>query len=586
MVAFGVVILLSAAFAAVMPFAHVQVGRVDAFIPVVQSIICFADLITAVFLFAQYSIQPQRALLALASAYIFSGLFAFLQTLDFPGAYSARGLLSGGPSGAAWLFSFWHITFPLAVIAYALLKGSDETAGPLVTVKRGRAIAITVTGVLAVTAGLTWLGTAAPEYLPSLFVDQLRQTSFTHQLVGAIWLLNAAALVLLFVRMRTVLDVWLMVTIFASLPDLGLSVFYTIVRYSVGWYMARSYALIASCTVLIVLLVETTMLYVRLASAFILRGVLIEAAPNGILMIDDQGTITEVNTSVEKLFGYKRSDLLGQSVEVLVPYRQIDSHLKLRNSFLQRPEARAMGSGRDLSGRRKDGSEFPVEIGLSPIEQNGMHRVLATVIDISERKLAEEHQGMLMAELDHRVKNVLARVGAVVTSTREGSNSMDEFVRTLDGRIQSMAAAHSLLSQSRWQGVGLADLVRSQLAPYATDANMTISGSDVMLTAAATQAVAMVLHELVTNAAKYGALSTPGGRVSVSWDRRPNGDATENLMIVWRELGGPPIAAGIRPGYGTSLIRELIPHELGGTVDLVLASDGARCSIEIPLGRG
>ena len=193
---------------------------------------------------------------------------------------------------------------------------------------------------------------------------------------------------------------------------------------------------------------------------------------------------------------------------------------------------------------------------------------------------------MLMAELDHRVKNVLAGVAAVATSSRQGSSSMDEFVRTLDGRIQSMMTAHSLLRQSRWQGVGLADLVRSQLAPYATDANMTISGTNVMLTAAATQAVAMVLHELVTNAAKYGALSIPSGRVSVSWDRRPNGDAAANLMIAWREIGGPPIAAAIKSGYGTSLIRDLIPHELGGTVDLVLASDGACCSIEIPLERG
>ena len=193
---------------------------------------------------------------------------------------------------------------------------------------------------------------------------------------------------------------------------------------------------------------------------------------------------------------------------------------------------------------------------------------------------------MLMAELDHRVKNVLARVAAVVRSTRQGSSSMDEFVQTLDGRIQSMASAHSLLSQSRWQGVGLADLVRNQLAPYATDANMTIGGPDVLLTAAVTQTVAIVLHELVTNAAKYGALSNPGGRVSVSWDQRPNGNAAPNLMIVWRELGGPPIAAATQTGYGTSLIRELISHELGGTVDLVLASDGARCSIEIPLGRG
>ena len=313
--------------------------------------------------------------------------------------------------------------------------------------------------------------------------------------------------------------------------------------------------------------------------------VLVEAAPSGMLVVDDQGTIKWVNTSIERLFGYKRLDLLGQSVEVLVPHRQIDNHLKLRNSFLQKPEARAMGAGRDLSGRRKDGSEFPVEIGLSPIERNGKHGVLATVIDISERKRAEERQSVLVAELDHRVKNVLARVAAVATSTRQGSSSMDEFVQTLDGRIQSMATAHSILSQNRWQGAGLADLVRNQLAPYATDANMTIGGSDVMLTAVATQALAMVFHELVTNAAKHGALSTPGGHVSVSWDRRPNGDAAAKLIIVWRELGGPPVAAATQYGYGTTLIRDLIPHELGGTVDLVLASDGARCSIEIPLER-
>jgi len=210
-------------------------------------------------------------------------------------------------------------------------------------------------------------------------------------------------------------------------------------------------------------------------------------------------------------------------------------------------------------------------------------RVKGLTLDITDRKRAEERQNVLMAELDHRVKNVLARVAVVAGSTRLGSRSMDEFVRTLDGRIQSMAAAHTLLSQSRWHGVGLTDLVRNQLAPYATDANMTISGTDVMLTAAATQAMAMVLHELVTNAAKYGALSIPGGRVSISWDRKPDCGAVASLMFVWQELGGPPVAVATRSGYGTSLIRDLIPHELGGAVDLVLAPDGARCRIEIPL---
>jgi PAS domain S-box-containing protein len=204
--------------------------------------------------------------------------------------------------------------------------------------------------------------------------------------------------------------------------------------------------------------------------------------------------------------------------------------------------------------------------------------------DITRRKQAEERQDLLIAELDHRVKNVLARVAVVAMHTRQGSGTMDEFVRALGGRIQSMAAAHSLLSQSRWYGVGLTDLIRRQLAPYTTDANTTICGPEVMLTSAETKAVAMVIHELVTNAAKHGALSSPNGRVSVSWDRTGT-DAAAILTIAWRELGGPAIAAPVQSGYGSSLIRDLIPHELGGTVDLVFASDGTCCKIEIPLER-
>jgi len=143
-------------------------------------------------------------------------------------------------------------------------------------------------------------------------------------------------------------------------------------------------------------------------------------------------------------------------------------------------------------------------------------------------------------------------------------------------------AVHALLSQSRWSGVKLSDLVRQQLGPYTTDANTTISGAEVVLASAQTQAVAMVIHELVTNAAKHGALSSPDGKVSVSWDRT-GADAAAILTITWREFGGPPIAAPV-PGYGLSLIRDLIPHELGGTVDLTFPTDGVCCKIGITLG--
>jgi PAS domain S-box-containing protein len=211
-------------------------------------------------------------------------------------------------------------------------------------------------------------------------------------------------------------------------------------------------------------------------------------------------------------------------------------------------------------------------------------RVKGLTRDITRRKQAEKRQDLLSAELDHRVKNVLARVAAVLRHTQRRSATTDEFVKAVDGRIQSIAAAHALLSQSRWSGVGLTDLMRYQLAPYATDANTAISGPDVMLTSAQTQAVAMVIHELVTNAAKHGALSRPDGRVSVSWDR--TADSAAILTITWRELGGPPIAAPVQAGYGLTLIRDLIPHELGGTVDLIFPSDGVSCKIEIPIERG
>jgi PAS domain S-box-containing protein len=235
---------------------------------------------------------------------------------------------------------------------------------------------------------------------------------------------------------------------------------------------------------------------------------------------------------------------------------------------------------------RPDGGEVWLEeTSRAEFDTTGRFvRLKGLTRDITRRKQAEERQDLLIAELDHRVKNVLARVAVVAMHTRQGSGTMDEFVRALDGRIQSMAAAHALLSQSRWSGVGLTELISHQLAPYTTDANITISGPDVMLSSAETQAVAMVIHELVTNAAKYGALSRPDGSVSVSWDRTGT-DVAAILTVTWRELGGPPIAASLQSGYGSNLIRDLIPHELGGTVDLKFPSDGVCCKIEIPLER-
>ena len=209
-------------------------------------------------------------------------------------------------------------------------------------------------------------------------------------------------------------------------------------------------------------------------------------------------------------------------------------------------------------------------------------QMVGVTLDITERKRGEEHLRMLVAELDHRVKNVLATVQAVAAHTMDVSGSMEHFVAALDGRIRSMASTHELLSNSRWQGVPLRELLRRELAPYTSNSNTCIKGPDVILGPEAAQTTASVLHELTTNAAKYGALSKREGRVSVRWHCAPNGQAPGPLTIEWSEIGGPPVKAPSNSGYGRSVITELVSYELGGTARLLFFPDGVRCRLDIP----
>jgi two-component sensor histidine kinase len=208
--------------------------------------------------------------------------------------------------------------------------------------------------------------------------------------------------------------------------------------------------------------------------------------------------------------------------------------------------------------------------------------VVGVNIDVTERKRAEERQRILVAELDHRVKNSLATVSSVVSQTAVGTRSVASFAAALDGRIRSMATTQDLLSSGRWQGISLTELIRHELAPYATRRNTKINGPEIGLRPEAGQAMAMVLHELATNAAKYGALSTKKGRVSIWWERQLNGCPRPDLVLVWQEIGGPPVVAPSNTSYGTSTIRDLIPYEFGGTVELVFAPEGVGCRLKLP----
>jgi signal transduction histidine kinase len=273
-IAFAAIIVLAILDAIVIPFASVRLPRVDAFIPVLQTVMCVVDLLTAALLLAQYSIQPLRAIIPVASGYVFSGLFAFIQTLAFPGAYSPTGVIGDGLNSAAWFFVLWHTNFPLAVIAYVLTKDS-RFGVRLSEGSTGPTIIRTLACVLAAAAGLTWLATHATQYLPAVYLNAVEQTPFGAHInlfLWAmnifLWAMNITAFVLVFVRRRTILDLWLSVVLFAWWPNFLVAVAHSVVRFSAGWYIARFVALVASSMLLIVLLAESTALYARLAKAF------------------------------------------------------------------------------------------------------------------------------------------------------------------------------------------------------------------------------------------------------------------------------------------------------------------------------
>ena len=306
-----------------------------------------------------------------------------------------------------------------------------------------------------------------------------------------------------------------------------------------------------------------------------------ENAAVGVALVGPDGSILRANNSFARMLGYSVEELATKTFQELTHPDDLASNLSLLNRTL-------VGEAESYSIEkryvRKDGGIVWASLTVGCVRKtNGVVDYFVSVVqDITERKRAEEQQRVLLAELDHRVKNALATVSAVVSQTQQGSRSVADFVAALDGRIRSMATTHELLSSRRWQGVSLAELVRRELAPYATSNNTEIDGPGVCLKPEAGQAMAMVLHELATNAAKYGSLSTKNGRVSIRWDRRLNGHPRPHLLFVWQEIGGPPVLALGKSGYGTSTIRELIPYEFGGTVDLVPAPEGFQCRLVLP----
>jgi PAS domain S-box-containing protein len=285
--------------------------------------------------------------------------------------------------------------------------------------------------------------------------------------------------------------------------------------------------------------------------------------------------ITSWNKGAERLYGYFAEEAIGQPVVILVPPDRQQEECIISERVRRGERIEHFETVR----RRKDGSLIEVSLTVSPISTEGKIIGFSRIArDITERKRTEAHISVLAREAEHRANNLLANVGAMVQLSR--ADTPDGLKKAIAGRIAALAGVHSLFAQSRWTGADLGTLVKQELSPYSRerDIRARIDGPAVMLKPDVAQAVAVALHELATNAAKYGALSVAKGQVRVEWSCV----ADCQLVLRWTETGGPPVNPPTHKGFGTHMIDAMIRGHEGGDVRLNWLADGLACEITLP----
>jgi PAS domain S-box-containing protein len=330
-------------------------------------------------------------------------------------------------------------------------------------------------------------------------------------------------------------------------------------------------AFVAVCGIMVGLITLLNEAVDRLSAHEENTRTVIETAPAGMIAVDEDGIITLVNSTAEKLFGYKRSELIGANFDILVPGRFRAEHSSYARAYMAQPVARLMGVGRDLFALQKGGSEIPVEIGLSPLVRERRHGALATVIDISERKAAQRRQEVLVHEVQHRAKNVLASVQAIAMRTIRDDRDRESFV----SKLQALARTQELFFKG--SEACLNDIVRGEMDSFADQ--VIIEGSEVSLTPGLAQDLTLIVHELATNAVKHGALSAPSGKVLIRWSTEG-----KQLAFDWIEDGGPPAVEPTRKGFGHVILND-VAHGFGAQVATEYLSSGLRYRLTVALDR-
>lgn len=292
------------------------------------------------------------------------------------------------------------------------------------------------------------------------------------------------------------------------------------------------------------------------------------------------GTIKSWNKGAEKIFGYSAEEIIGESIRLLIPPdRQHEEE-----EIIARVGRAEHVDNFETVRIRRDGREVDVSVNISPIFNAAGQIVGASKIahDISDRKLAEAREQLLLGEVNHRAKNMLTLVQVI--ARQSAANDPDTFVQRFEERIFALSAAHDILVKSYWQNVPLKELVQSQLGHFqdSIGSRVSFSGPTLNINASASQALGMALHELATNAAKYGALSNDCGTVDIRWKIEESETSGQVFELVWIERGGPEIKKPTRSGFGSTVIDRILKTSLAGDVASNWYPTGLVCQISCP----
>jgi len=307
-----------------------------------------------------------------------------------------------------------------------------------------------------------------------------------------------------------------------------------------------------------------------------------EHAAIGISEVAPDGRFLRVNEAITAITGFSRAHLLANR---LYTHTHPDDADADRDAFRKQVAGTLDFYSVEKRFVRKDGRVIWISVSSSPVrDESGRLLYLVRVVqDITERKAAEQRAKLLIDELNHRVKNTLATVQSLASQTARAAPTPASFRESFEGRLVALSKAHDQLTMHHWESADLRELLSAGFAPYHGGAERVVMrGEDVVLRPRAALTLAMTFHELITNAAKYGALSAPGGGVEMRW-HIVEADGMPTLHVEWREQGGPPVAPPARRSFGTRLIESGVKAELGGRVEIAFAREGLRCDLDIPL---